>query len=200
MRGSLIARVVCISLLIEMAPPVSATQQMVAGYYADWTVSSYPPSAIKMQNLTHIIHAFVWPDANGALWCRQGFFAIVPDLTQRAHSAGKKVILSVGGYSDSAGFSPMAANPAARAAFATHLADLCLSYRYDGVDLDWEFPENAIDKQNLTLLVREMRAHFDRVAPGLTISMTVAGSFWWGQYYDVEALHPVLAWIGVMTY
>ncbi|GEM_PF-1495593 len=179
---------------------LTVNSQVVAGYYAEWTVNRYPPSAIPMQNLTHIIHAFAWPNADGSISYPSGFLTPVPDLTQRAHTAGKKVLISMGGYTDSLGFSPMAASATARAKFVSNLTALCLTNHYDGADLDWEFPENTTDRQNLNLLVQDIRTHWNQVAPTLMLTMTIDASDWRGRYYDVTTLHPLLDWIGVMTY
>jgi len=185
--------------LLTMSPLI-AKGQVVAGYYAEWTATEYPPSAIKMENLTHIMHAFAWPNADGSISYPDGFLSIVPDLTQRAHAAGKKVLISMGGYDDSLYFSPMAADPAARSAFILNLTAFCLTNHYDGADFDWEYPDSYTDRTNLTLLVQGLRAHWNQVAPTLMLTMTIDPTDWWGEYYDVETLNPLLNWIGVMTY
>ena len=187
-------------LLVVAISSANACGQVVAGYYADWTTDTYPPSAIKMENLTHIMHAFIWPNADGSLAYRPGFLTPVPELTQRAHAAGKKVLLSLGGCGDSDGFPLMAADVATRSSFILNLTAFCLTNHYDGADIDWEYPSNATDKQNLTLLVQELRAYWNQVAPTLMITMTIDPTYWCGQYYNVEVLHPLLDWIGVMTY
>ena len=178
----------------------TANAQVVAGYYPEWRASSYPPSAIPLQHLTHIIHAFAWPNADGSISYPSGFLSPVPDLTQRAHAAGKKVLLSLGGATDSAGFAPMAGNATARARFISELTTFCLANRYDGIDLDWEFPANSADMQNLTLLVQGIRAHWTQAAPQLMLTMTIGAADWSAKYFDVAALHPLLDWIDVMTY
>jgi len=196
---SLLRRAV-IGTLVLITTAITSNSQIVAGYYAEWTAPGYPPSAIPMQNLTHIIHAFAWPNADGSISYPQNFLALVPDLTQRAHTAGKKVLLSLGGYTDSLAFSPMASNATARAKFISNLTALCLTNHYDGADLDWEYPSSAMDRQNLTLLVQGIRTYWNQVAPTLMLTMTIDTSNWRGQYYDVTTLHPLLDWIGVMSY
>lgn len=186
--------------MILFMATLTAHSQIVAGYYAEWTASTYPPSAIPLQNLTHVMHAFAWPNADGSISYPQGFLTPVPDLTQRAHAAGKKVLLSLGGYTDSLGFSPMAASSTARAKFVSTLTALCLTNHYDGADLDWEYPGNITDRQNLTLLVQDIRTYWNQVAPTLMLTMTINADDWRGKYFDVTALHPMLDWIGVMTY
>lgn len=178
----------------------TAPGQIVAGYYPEWMAASYPPSAIPMQNLTHIIHAFSWPNANGSISYPAGFLVPVPDLTRRAHAAGKKVLLSLGGYTDSSGFAPMAGNSTSRANFISNLTAFCLANHYDGADLDWEFPANLVDQQNLTLLVQGIRARWNQVAPALILTMTISADDWSAKYFDVAALCPQLDWLDVMTY
>lgn len=186
--------------MIVLSIAMAAHGQVVAGYYTEWNAKSYPPSAIPMQNLTHIIHAFAWPNADGTISHPQGFLTLVPDLTQRAHTAGRKVLISLGGYTDSLGFSPMASNPDTRAKFISNLTTFCLTNHYDGADLDWEYPESAMDRTNLTLLVQDIRSHWQQAAPDLLLTMTINAGDWRGKYCDVAALHPLLDWIGVMTY
>ena len=178
----------------------SAPAQIVAGYYPEWRRWSYPPSAIPLEHLTHVIYCFAFPNADGTLSYPQGFFDPVPDLEKRVHAAGKKLLISIGGALDSDGFAPMAANAATRARFVSLITGLCLSNRFDGVDLDWEFPASAAEGTNLTQLVREIRAHWSQVAPQLMLTMAVGPTDWSAKYFDLAALHPLLDWMDIMTY
>jgi chitinase len=80
-----------------------------------------------------------------------------------------KVIISVGGWLWSGGFSDMALTQTSRAAFIDSAAAFLTRYNLDGLDIDWEFPDDPgaghafrpEDKQNYTLLVKELRTRFD---------------------------------------
>jgi chitinase len=80
-----------------------------------------------------------------------------------------KVIISVGGWLWSGGFSDMALTKASRAAFIDSALTFLKRYELDGLDIDWEFPDDPgaghafrpEDKQNYTLLVKELRTRFD---------------------------------------
>jgi chitinase len=80
-----------------------------------------------------------------------------------------KVIISVGGWLWSGGFTDMALTHASRAAFIDSAAAFLTRYNLDGLDIDWEFPGDPgaghafrpEDKQNYTLLVKELRTRFD---------------------------------------
>ena len=186
----------CVALAawLQAAP---APAQIVAGYYPEWRRWSYPPSAIPLEHLTHVIYCFAFPNADGTLSYPQGFFDPVPDLEKRVHAAGKKLLISIGGALDSEGFAPMAANATTRARFVSLITGLCLSNRFDGVDLDWEFPASAAEGTNLTQLVREIRAHWNQVAPQLMLTMAIGPTDWSAKYFDVAALNYAYHWDGV---
>lgn len=86
-----------------------------------------------------------------------------PDLT---------VLVSVGGWLWSGRFSDAALTPASRAKFIDSVADFVTRYKLDGLDIDWEYPAMAgaagnvfrpEDKQNYTLLLKELRERFKKM-------------------------------------
>lgn len=54
-----------------------------------------------------------------------------------------KVLLALGGWNDSAGdkYSRLVNNPSARRKFIEHAVPFLLKYKFDGLDLDWEYPK-----------------------------------------------------------
>jgi chitinase len=168
------------------------------GYYPDWNRSSYPPSMILYRNLTHVAHAFIIPNTDGSLGGTSGF--AFPALLQSAHQAGVKVVVSLGGWGQSGGFSPMAADTAARRKFVQNVKAFCQTNGYDGVDLDWEYPANITDRANLTILVHELRQAFAGMQPPLSISMAVPAGNWTGQWFDFASMVNDIDWLGIMTY
>ena len=86
-----------------------------------------------------------------------------PDLT---------VLVSVGGWLWSGRFSDAALTPASRARFIDSVADFVTRYKLDGLDIDWEYPAMAgaagnvfrpEDKQDYTLLLKELRERFKKM-------------------------------------
>jgi len=81
------------------------------------------------------------------------------------------VLVSVGGWLWSGAFSDMALTPASRAAFIQSVVEFVGRNQLDGLDVDWEYPGlegstkhfRAVDKQNYTLLLKELRARFDEL-------------------------------------
>ena len=86
-------------------PPPSSppAKRLVMAYYPDWATADFPPEKIDFQRLDWIDFAFAVPDVNLNLnWDGSDD---APQMLQRlvtvAHASGKKVKLSVGGWSGS---------------------------------------------------------------------------------------------------
>ena len=79
------------------------------------------------------------------------------------------ILVSVGGWLWSGNFSDMALTRASRENFIDSVADFMTRYNLDGLDIDWEYPGlggstqnfRPEDKQNYTLLVKELRDRFN---------------------------------------
>jgi len=171
--------------------------ELVVGYYPSWNRPVYPAEKVQFENLTHIAHAFIWPNADGSL-AMDDFF-LYPRLVELTHQMKKKIIVSIGGWGQSAGFSPMAASVTARANFVANVVNFCRDYGYDGVDLDWEYPVNVVDRSNLTTLVTALRTALAAVDTNYILSIVVpSGSS--SDRFDYAKLKSKLDWIGCMTY
>ena len=69
----------------------------------------------------------------------------------------KKLLLSIGGWTKSYNFPQMASNTQNRTTFITSCINFLNTYPFfDGLDIDWEYPQSA-DKTNFTLLLKEIR-------------------------------------------
>ncbi len=174
-------------------------QPRVVGYYPSWARGAYPHTAVRYDLLTHIAHAFIWPNADGSL-LTDGHWTAYPEMVQAAHAQGVKVVIAVGGYdlTLTPNFARVAANPALRAAFVTNLVRFVKTHGYDGVDLDWEYPK-AADRANVTALVQELREALTAADATYTLSLALPASNWAGGY-DVRAIQPSVDWFGIMTY
>jgi chitinase len=180
------------------APP-----KRLLGYYPEWSkynTPPYPAARIPYDKLTHISHAFVLltDKADGTLSVPAGM--IEPALISRAHAAGVKVLVSIGGGDGVQGplFNQMAASEPARRAFVHNVHNFLRKHGYDGVDVDWEVPD-AVDRQNCTILMEELRDELP--SPRWLITMaTPSDPRNWGQGFDIPALAPLLDFMNVMTY
>src|SRR5215472_58567 len=122
------------SALAEDSLPHHLTKRVV-GDYGFWSKYQNPPygaGQIPYQKLTHINHDGVSFDSTGTLSVPQGF--LEPELNVRAHAAGVKVMLLLGGD-----FTGLEASGAGQT-LVDNIAAFEKQYGYDGVDVDWEYP------------------------------------------------------------
>jgi chitinase len=180
----------------------SASSKRLLGYYPEWAKTGTPPYTAKQipyHKVTHIAHAFVLltAKADGTFHVPSGM--IEPALISKAHAAGVKVLISIGGGDGIQGprFNRMAAVEAYRQAFVANVLAFLTKYGYDGVDIDWEVP-NAKDRKNCTTLMTELRAELP--SPWLISMATPSDPRQWGVGFDIPALAPLLDFMNVMTY
>ena len=129
------------------------------------------PDRIDARGLTRINYAFAGIQDGrmgpGAGTDEQNF-ALLTGL--RKANPSLTVLVSVGGWLGSAGFSDVALTAQSRKAFVDSAVDFLKRYGLDGLDVDWEYPGmpgagnpfRAEDKQNFTLLLEDLRGRFKR--------------------------------------
>jgi chitinase len=134
-----------------------------------------------------VIHAFLYPDAEGAVRESESFARTSREgIAAAARAAGKRIFASVGGATLSGSFGPLAASPDLRRRFARALAEKVRALGYDGVDLDWESP-SVDERASFTALVREVRAALRAISPDLALVFGT-GPGWSLDSYDFAAL------------
>jgi chitinase len=177
-----------------------AQQPIVVGYYPMWAKGALPASQVIYSSLTHINHAFAWPNMDGTL----AFDDAVVDtsLINTTHRAGRKILLSLGGAGtvQTANFSTVCADSNLRHAFVSNLVSHLVAGKYDGADLDWEGPASTADRLNEVLLVRELRAALDVADTSLLLTMAVGVGNWSQQWRDFNSLRPYVKWFAAMMY
>jgi chitinase len=175
-------------------------QKLVVGYYPAWESSYFPAAKIKYNNLTHINHAFAYPDAQGNLKVSAGEKIPDADLITSAHAANVKVLLSLGGAGASGSFPAMTADSSARTKFVGNIVNFLETNNYDGVDIDWEGPSSTAEKNNMTLLVKTIHDSFQKNHAEWLITMAVGPTSWSGQWLDYASLKQNVNWFNIMTY
>ena len=127
-----------------------------------------------------------------------------PDLT---------VLVSVGGWLWSARFSDAALTPASRAKFIDSVADFITRYNLDGLDIDWEYPAMAgaagnvfrpEDKQNYTLLLKELRERFKKMQKPLHrhlyITIAAGASAKFLEHTEMDKVQKYVDTVNLMAY
>lgn len=195
-----------VALLLSLAGPGRASAAgsggagEVVGYYASWaSAGGYTPDKLPAEQFTQINYAFAKiEDGKAALSDPARDGRALRGLTAlRRRNPDLNIVLSLGGWDESAGFSGAAASPESRKTFAQSCVDLLLEHGLDGVDLDWEYPVSGgapgvvhrpQDKQNFTLLLRELRQALDRQGrrDGKAYVLTIAGAVDGGYLNNIE--------------
>jgi chitinase len=145
------------------------TQPVVVGYVFP-RGAVLQPGQISAQSLTRINYAFA-NIQDGRMVAGypsdEQNFAFLEELKREDPSL--KVLVSVGGWLWSGQFSDMALTPASRQIFLQSVMEFLGRNHLDGLDIDWEYPGSVgagnrfrpEDKQNYTLLLKELRTAFD---------------------------------------
>lgn len=120
-----------------------------------------PASTVDFTALSHIIHFSLVPNPNGTLNSSANGItgANAADLVSKAHAAGKKALICLGGASTGSFFQSATTN-GILPYFISNITNFMASYEYDGIDLDWE-PLTAADSQQFTNLVNGLRSALD---------------------------------------
>ncbi|RVD89613.1 Glycoside hydrolase family 18 [Arthrobotrys flagrans] len=124
-------------------------------------------------------------------------------------SATLQTWISVGGFDFSdpgpthTTWSDMVSSAANRQKFISSLLNFMARYKFQGADLNWEYPTaterggRSTDPQNYVSLVREMRAAF---GTNYGISLVLAPDYWYLRGMDPKSMEPYVDHFGFMSY
>ncbi len=182
----------------------AAGPKRLLAYYTSWSkdrAPAYSAANIPFAKLTHIAHAFLYLDtkADGSLDVPAGL--LEPLLISRAHAAGVKVLISIGGASDeqARAFSTIAHDASRTTKFVTNLHAFLTANGYDGVDIDWEVPNAPEDTEAAAALMRALRVELP--LPDWIVSMAVTTNpATYGTGLDIPAITPSVDFFNVLTY
>nr|KIR88370.1 chitinase [Cryptococcus tetragattii IND107] len=184
---------------------------LMLGYYPDWSAYYLPPESVDWDRFDILDFAFAIPNSDGSLYFTDDSSTdSLQRLVSTGHAAGKRVKLSIGGWTGSAYFSTIVADNSLRATFVSNIYDMYEQYNLDGIDIDWEYPGtagadgNAVsssDSANFLIFLQELRAALPSEAIITTATQVwpFAGSDG-NPMSDVSGFAKVLDWILIMNY
>jgi len=177
-----------------LAPQKRLPKRLVAdyGYWSRYQKPVYSAAQIPFSKITTVNHAGVSVNSDGTLAVPTGPQKFLePELLTRAHRAGVKVLVLLGGD-----FSTAAADAATRATLVSSLSTFITENNYDGVDIDWEFPSSSADRENCAELMVELRQALP--SPNFLISMDVGP--WGGSFTPFKRLSQQIDYFNIMMY
>lgn len=175
----------------------------VVGYYPAWA-GEYTPEDVPYDKLTHLNYAFLEPQSDGTV--------VVGDASEKAllrelsayDDTDTVFILSISGGWYPQEYSDAAATAESRKRFAETAVDIMEEYSFDGLDLDWEYPDGTTrdaDPHNFTLLLEACRNELDsRFGSWTHLTMAASPSPNIVDAYEVGAMGEYLDHVNVMTY
>lgn len=198
--------VISFSCTTSTAEAPEADPITIMAYYVP--EKDYRPEELPLGQLTHIIFSFTnvidgemkfRNEANGE--------KLRQLVAQREQYPQLKVMIACGGWG-AGGFSDMAHTAENRRKFVQSAVEFIDEYQLDGLDIDWEYPgipaagtkARPEDKQNFTMLMKELREGLNTLDRPQTLTFASAG---WKRYYDNIELLEVMKYVdymNIMTY
>ncbi|KAK0733988.1 glycoside hydrolase family 18 protein [Lasiosphaeria miniovina] len=201
----------------DAAPPSSYRNAL---YFTNWGIygANYQPQQLPASQITHVLYAFADIASDGEVktsdsyadlqkhyptdsWNDQGnnAYGCVKQLyILKKKNRNMKVLLSIGGWTYSPKFPPVAATESGRQRFCSSTVKLIQDWGLDGMDIDWEYPANAAEAQNFVLLLQTCRQALDgyaaQHAPGYHFLITIAAPAG-AQHYNIMDLPGMDPWI-----
>jgi chitinase len=192
----------------------AGTAKKIVGYYYGKGRPHYQLSKVPVRKLTHLIYSHAVPTAQGD--CEMAHPDLdLPNLRSlkflRARNPHLFVLLSVGGWSGSQYFSDVAATSSTRRRFSASCLRIVDKYGLDGLDIDWEYlvtggketdHKRKGDKENLVLLLRQLRTDLNAVHRDRPRLLTIASTGYRNHLNDlsVKEMAEVLDWFNLMGY
>lgn len=172
---------------------------IVLAYLPAWVEST--PESVPLDKLTHICHAFIKADGQGHLILESA----MPNrpLIDAAHEHGVKFLISVGGAESDVFLAPVAHDPAKLDVFVTELIGYVKANGYDGIDLDWEFPDSEESSKGLIRMIVLLRKEIDKLEAdtGREYLLTRAvGGAWAYTHIPTEVFRDNFDFLNVMCY
>ncbi len=201
----------CLPLSLRAATSSASEREIIAYIFPKDRILA--PGEVAAGKVTRINYAFANLQ-NGVIV--EGFahdaenFAVLNSL--KKENSKLTILVSVGGWTWSGNFSDMALTKQSRSLFIESAVKFVERYNLDGLDIDWEYPgmignNNRFrpeDKQNYTLLLKELRSRFNhegkKLHRHLVTSIATGASTDFLEHTEISKVQRYVDTINLMSY
>ncbi|KAH7041356.1 glycoside hydrolase superfamily [Microdochium trichocladiopsis] len=191
----------------------SGTPPLNAVYYPSWRIyKGIAPSHLQLDYINRVYYAFILANEDGTLRSLDthadhaiavdGASGCITATARLKHISplghGLQILASIGGGSGSAPFPALAASPAARETFARECRHFVDAHGFDGVDIDWEHPQDSAAGADYIALLATLRQHLP--APRYLLTTALPVGQWVLRHIDLRAAAGLLDSLNLMAY
>ncbi|MBP1932627.1 glycoside hydrolase family 18 protein [Ammoniphilus resinae] len=132
--------------------------------------------------------------------CQSGNFYELQELKKTYPHL--KILITVGGANEyqTREFALAASTPQGRQNFAQSTVQFLKHWKFDGIDIDWEFPSTPEDQTNFTLLMAELRQQMNKAKAGWTLVATIGPGMKHAKFIEGAALNASVDFFNMMAY
>ena len=188
-------------------------KHVIIGYVGGYR-GLFDSTMVNPNKLTHINYAFV--DVRGNRACLGKIKTDTVNfrnlLKLKKINPDLKILISIGGWGGSKNFSDAVLTDTAREGFAASAVAIVKKYNLDGVDIDWEYPNDIgagnvfrpEDKHNFTLMFEKLRLHLDTLQKQsgrkMLLTAAVGGFSRFIKLTEMGQASKYLDYVSLMTY
>ncbi|BET02278.1 chitinase [Nesidiocoris tenuis] len=198
--------------IIPIVTDANKREAQVFCYLTSWSAKRpgagrFEPADLQPDLCTHVIYAFATLNnhkLDAATGTEDQYSKII---ALREKNPNLKVLLAIGGWAfGSTPFKELTGNVFRMNQFVYEAIEFLREYKFNGLDVDWEYPRGVDDRASYVNLLRELRTAFEGEAktsgqPRLLLTAAVPASFEAiAAGYDVPEIAKYLDFINVMTY
>ncbi|WP_343529951.1 glycosyl hydrolase family 18 protein [Yokenella regensburgei] len=145
-----------------------AEQRKIIGYFPEWGVyeahNYFTPDKIDFSQLTHLNYAFsIVKDGEAVVYDTWKGPELLPQLRELTAQAGVTYMVSFGGWSNVDAFEKAVSTGSGIDKLVASMVSFMQEYDFDGIDVDWEYPDSSSEKGQFTSLIQKLRSKLDQL-------------------------------------